>query len=388
MLQMEAQLPLSPNELEWGYMEIRGSTNPTGAGLRNFLVAAVKKEFVEDYIGIISTAGFTPHLTIAALARCSLSTETGRGFGFLEAGRKKSELTLVDEQGGVTIRVLPSAKEKAEFSTTLLRTLGNSVDRKLYVSGSEADSLDGDLRLLQPALASEVVDSSGPGRSAANLGVLHLIETGSNPLLLGEEPAAEKPSRSHAAWKWAAAAGLLLIVSLLLRYAEGTLYRGRISRKLAEVTRYKATLPQIDRELSFLNFIKTNQPPYLEAIAVVANAAPSGTRLDGLNLVRHGELSVRGSSMGNPKAPGEFRAKLIDSGFFSHVVIEEQTPVDNGQKINFRLSALVKPDGVRKPYVDEAPSASRNKIPDHPSTRPSGKSPVKSSVPPAQLTQN
>jgi hypothetical protein len=155
---------------------------------------------------------------------------------------------------------------------------------------------------------------------------------------------------------------LLLMLALAFRYAEASLYQGRISRQLREVSEYRQKLPNLDRELSFLQFIKTNQPPYLDALAAVAAAAPSGTRVDTVSLIRRGELSLRGSVQ-DPQGPANFRTKLIDSGVFTRVVIEDQTPVDNNQKMNFRLSAQVKPDGARPVPTTSTTNTSAASVP-------------------------
>src|ERR1041385_2569235 len=51
-LQLETQMPVSPRELAWGCTPVLGRRTATkGAGaLQEFLVVAVKKEFLEDYI--------------------------------------------------------------------------------------------------------------------------------------------------------------------------------------------------------------------------------------------------------------------------------------------------------------------------------------------------
>jgi hypothetical protein len=43
----------------------------------------------------------------------------------------------------------------------------------------------------------------------------------------------------------------------------------------------------------------------------------------------------------------DFRGKLIDSGFFSHVSLEDQTPVPGPPKLNARMSLSWKPAGQR-----------------------------------------
>ncbi len=109
----------------------------------------------------------------------------------------------------------------------------------------------------------------------------------------------------------------------------------------------------IDRELNFLQFLKQNQPPYLDAIYLFAKSAGPGFRIDALNLNRRGEISLR-ASMGSADQVTDFRKKLIDSGFFASVVVEEQAPAQ--QKVNVRLTLQWKPLEARA-ALNLAPSA-------------------------------
>jgi hypothetical protein len=144
------------------------------------------------------------------------------------------------------------------------------------------------------------------------------------------------------------------LTSLSLRYAEALFQKPRLSRKLAEVSTYKNKLPKVDKELSFLQFLKTNQPAYLDAISIIAGSAAPGTRVDSLSINRRGDLSLRGT-MQNSQQITDFRSKLIDSGFFATVAVEEQTPSPDRQRVVVRISAQCKPSAEAK--IETARSA-------------------------------
>ena len=73
---------------------------------------------------------------------------------------------------------------------------------------------------------------------------------------------------------------MLAIGALLsLRYAETFLRQPRLARTLKEMKTYRERLPNVDRELSFLQFLQTNRPPYLDALFIMANAAAPGRAL-------------------------------------------------------------------------------------------------------------
>ena len=71
---------------------------------------------------------------------------------------------------------------------------------------------------------------------------------------------------------------------------------------------------------------------------------PPGFDFDALTMNSRGEVSLRGSFRDGQQV-ADFRTKLIDSGFFSNVSVEEQTPTPDRQKVNVRLSAQWKPAG-------------------------------------------
>jgi hypothetical protein len=122
-----------------------------------------------------------------------------------------------------------------------------------------------------------------------------------------------------------------------LRYAEVLVHRPGLVRKIAEVKSYREKLPNLDRELAFLQFLKTNQPPYFDPLSAIASAAPSGTRIDALSMNRRGDVSIR-ATMRDSQQVVQFRSKLIDSGVFGDIVVEEQNPTPDRQKIIVRMS--------------------------------------------------
>ncbi|MEO6183811.1 MAG: hypothetical protein ABIP71_12065, partial [Verrucomicrobiota bacterium] len=94
--------------------------------------------------------------------------------------------------------------------------------------------------------------------------------------------------------------------------------------------------------------LKKSQSPYLDTIYLVANSTPPGARFDTFSMNRRGEVSMKGN-MGNAQQVTEFRSKLIGSGFFSTVIVDEQTPSQDRQKVAVRITAQWKPAASRKP---------------------------------------
>jgi hypothetical protein len=126
----------------------------------------------------------------------------------------------------------------------------------------------------------------------------------------------EMGRRRRRSWRWHA---------LCFPYAEAIVLKPFLEKKLAALEADRGRLATIDQELDFLKFLKQNQPPYLDAIYLMARSAPQGTRLDELSMGRHQEISIR-MKFGKCPTSQRFRAKLIDSGWFANVVVEEQAP--------------------------------------------------------------
>jgi hypothetical protein len=143
---------------------------------------------------------------------------------------------------------------------------------------------------------------------------------------------------SGAVRKWVAAAVGLAFCVVLLPYAQAIVLKPLLARKLSALNAQSGQLAVIDEERDFLQFLKQNQPPYLDVLFLCAKAAPQGARFDSVTMNRRGELAMRGS-MRNADQVSEFRSKLIESGFFSSVSVEDQSPTPDRQKLNVRIAA-------------------------------------------------
>ena len=387
-LQIEREFPLSPDDLAWGYRSI-SAQHLAGNGapaVQELLVAAVKKEVLQEYSDILSGCGLTPVFTLAALARSSLCSRPPPCYAVLDIGRSHAELVSFENGAPISIRLLPwggenltEAIEKksatthaeaeklklqlnaepvseggreeqvhaasgAELQALAKLIQANWTGQKLYLTGAST-ALKGFAPKLAKALGGTIECEPvqvlpGEGRSAAILGLKRACEEngGSPPLILQLKTSREAENIARPVpWKWAALAALLAIGSLSLRYAEPLFQKSRLAGKLAEIKAYRENLPKIERDLSFLQYLKTNMPPYLDPLFTIASAAPPGTRVEALSMNRRGDLSMR-AGMRDSQQVVDFRAKLIASGLFSTVVVEEQTPTPDQQKIVVRIT--------------------------------------------------
>jgi hypothetical protein len=167
----------------------------------------------------------------------------------------------------------------------------------------------------------------------------------------------------------------LLAAALLLPYVEALALKPHLEKRVADFKVEAKRLEVIDREKDFLETLKLNQPPYLDLLYVFSKSVPQGTRFDSLSMNSHGEVSLR-CALHDGQQVADFRNKLIASGFFTNVVIEEQSPAPNHQSVSVRVSAQEKGPvdlqvASNNLKVDEPNKEGRPAMPGMPSAGPS-----------------
>lgn len=342
-LQIEGEFPLTPDELAWGYRVLgQPQRQPDNSVKQTVLVAAVRKEIVADYAEVLTAAGIKAEFTISALVRAGLCPLPPANYAVLELGAGQSELAGFEGEAAAFVRVLPPAAAGEAGMDALARAVGATCrSPKLYIFG-DVEAAAQLARRLSIGLACEHVKlAAGPGISPAILGLqLCAEERGGLPLSLSAQPAAgPKKSVQPVLIEWGVRAAILLAAVLLFPYLEAGLLTGSLSAKVDSFKGQSTALESaVDHELGFLQYLKQNQPPFLESFYLIAKAAPQGIHIDSLSMNRRGDVALRGS-MRNGDQVADFRSKLIGSGFFASVTVEEQTPTQDHQKVNVRMTA-------------------------------------------------
>lgn len=353
-LQIENEFPLPPDQLAWGSQTIGAP-----AARQELLVAAVKKESLEQYAAIFAACGIVPYFTLAALARAKFYPTPSGSCATLDIGRGHSELLFYENGAPASIRTLAWGADTVESARAVLvdGLKPTSLGVKLYLTGNAARNPQ------MVSLLSDVLGNSVPCESLEKTsnGSASAVIAGlrkSTPLILemNGDLMAVNPSRPSG-WKWAAAAVLLALGTLLFPYAEAIALKPVLEKKLAALQADRGRLAMIDQELDFLRFLKNNQPPYLDAIYLMARSAPQGIHLDSLSLGRHQQIDMR-FNLENARQVTDFRSKLIDSGWFTNVIVEEQTPSPD-RRVTVRMTAELKPAESRKPLATEQPAGKR-----------------------------
>jgi hypothetical protein len=381
-LQIEAEFPLAPEELAWGYRAL-GKAN--GGPRQEFLVGAVKKDRVEEYVSLLFAAGLNPVFTPAAMARSYLCPQPLGSCALLDFGPTQLELISFEHGVPVWLRVFPAGSNKNGGTESQLQVLAKAVAgvAKVYVTGSHGSPAEVLAELRSKfGIACERLDNAlATGHSAAVLGLKKASEQNTGaPLLLFQstvKPAAignfkfDQPIPK----KLAIAAAVLLVAALALPYAEALLLKGHLSKKITALKSGQDKLAVIDREYGFLRYLKQTGPPYLDALYLFAKSVPPGTHFESVSMNRRGEVSLRGS-MQNGQQVTDFRAKLMDSGFFDRVSVEEQVPTPD-RKVSIRLTAQWKTFDKRiglaiGPTHDEIEKAKTNVLAKGNSSMPGG----------------
>lgn len=277
--------------------------------------------------------------SVAAWARLG-AVPRGNGTGnysVIDLLSDRSEWVKVENGLPSQVRIVSGKTE--ELSSALQRELsGRTGLVYLHAGNDEGKRLQNQVpqAVIEPLKAT----GSKAANSLAVSGLRELLSADKPLLILAEDHEATSPrSNNNIDWKWAIAAVLLALACVAVVQVRHSYQVKQLAKQYDAFKKYRATIPNLDRELAFLQFLKTNQPVYVDTFYALANASPPGLKLEGFNMNRRGELSFKGV-LQNSEQVAEFRAKMLDSGAFSNVIIEEQTPTQDRQNLNVRISAF------------------------------------------------
>ena len=324
-LQLEREFPVPPDQLAWGSRSLRQD-----ASRQEVLIAAIRKESLQPWIEIFLACGINPDFTVAALWRAARFEPPPGSCAVLHLGPRQSELLVYEDGFPATLRVLNWGRDNLSAATAA----GISVP-KIYLTDAESATL-------LPSLG---------GIDCVSLRLA--ASAGEPPLILRyKEPPGRITLDDVKSRKPMILAAVLACAVLSFPFAQALVLKPFLSHHLARLKAGRARLEAIDREIDFLQYLKANQPPYLETLFLMATSAPQGTSFDSVSLGRRGELSLRGK-LANAQQVTEFRSKLIEGGWFSSVVVEEQTPTPD-RRVTVRMTAQLKAADSRKPLPEES----------------------------------
>jgi len=323
-LQIEREFPLPPEEMAWGWREV---ANREG----EVLVAAVKEDLVRPIADALRPLGLSAQFLPAILSE-ALVDENAEALALLHIDAAVLELARFERGIPTSVRTFSRNGEDDHQMAKRLTGAAN---------GSQILQCSGDRQLI--GAVEEVFDGtvkSTDGNDLASLAKLIASDRINKIPVLRLSAAKETAPRVSKSLplRWMAIAALLLMALASTRYIGPFLGKARLQRELAEIEQRQTGFPAINQEVNFLQHIQKNQPPYLAAMAVFSDAAPRGTKIEALSMDRRGEFSFRGQ-LQNSQNASDLRTKLIESGLFSNVVLEEQSTVPNKKQVNVRITA-------------------------------------------------
>lgn len=124
---------------------------------------------------------------------------------------------------------------------------------------------------------------------------------------------------------------------------------------VAERARARTELQAGDAELTQLRAIQQSQLPVLEALRVLAEAAPKNTRFEEITLGAQ-QISLRGT-IPSSEAANSLRQGLLEAGLFSELRLDKD-PDPKKRTVRFHLAARLKRGAVARPppLTGEAPA--------------------------------
>jgi hypothetical protein len=326
MLQLEREFPLPPEQLAWG-----SSVVGRKDGRQDLLVAAVRKETLQPFTDVFAACGLKVDFTVAALAHAAQFQPPEGSCAALHLGRRQSDLLLYKDGFPEALRVLNWGIDNVPDAP-----IPGIVFPKIYLANAESVALPHFIggvpcARLQPAASPEPTPLVL--RSSVPQGRVTLSDVKSRkPLVL--------------------AAALLCAVALF-PLIQALVMKPFLAHRISTLNAGKDRLGAIDREFTFLQNLKASQPPYLETLYLMSKSAPPGTSFDSVSMGRRGEISMRGK-LANAQQVTDFRSKLIAAGWFSSVIVEEQTPTPD-RRVTVRMTAQLKDAASRKPLPEEKP---------------------------------
>ncbi len=225
LLQVEAEFPLTPEELAWGWRRISAIGSGGTSGRQEVLVAAIKKTSLEGYAGLLADCGLRPIFTPAVLARAGLCPLVPIAGGLLDLERRTSELLLFEHSVPSGMRVLPWGADDLAKSDAMVDAFAKAagaplVGKTLYVTGggTQGGEIADILRRRMNSVAGcqWLETPAGEGRSAAIAGLRKSIEDHAGPPPLALE-IKHRPVGNVFRWSDLAHQKLLKVAACLVR---------------------------------------------------------------------------------------------------------------------------------------------------------------------------
>ncbi len=349
--QIEKCFPLSADELTWIACPPEGSATEDGL---DFSILALRRRTLDRYHNVFEKLNAPVRWSLSLPGLTNVENRTVDDGFHLRIGSHETEWVRFENKRPVQLGVISLGyQQESNLGTSLAKEL-----QALQNLTQEPPTI----HLTSGAAGVEKINPLLP--SITQSGSFHLTELKAFdfPEWLSLQEAPEKVihgfhyitgeagvvrSAKREMYLWSGVALGLFLLVLIMPLARPFLKYSGLERDYNNLLEQKENLPNIKRELEFLQLLEANRAPYLDAIHVLSRTSPSGTQINQLNMNRRGNVSFEGESR-DPDHVEELRSSLIESGFFYPVVVDEQTPDERGRKVTFRITAKWKSDSQRK----------------------------------------
>ena len=150
--------------------------------------------------------------------------------------------------------------------------------------------------------------------------------------------------------KWSGICISLIIIVLSLRYIEPYYKSGQIDLELNALQEQVKWIPEVDKEVSFLQMVDNNLITFEGVIPIISSAVDPQFQLSEIILNRRGDLNIT-ATVKSADQISSIRKKLMETKFFTSIVVESQNPDSKKKNISLKLrGSLASSEIVKAAY--------------------------------------
>ncbi|MHA1599766.1 MAG: hypothetical protein ACTSW2_02985, partial [Alphaproteobacteria bacterium] len=359
---LEADLPVSIDQLVWGYR--RGAPVSSRDSARHVLTQAARDDRVTQYMTLLSAAGFsidvltTEAEALAAMCRYGLKLGELNDTEVLVLATADEWLVAVLAGDVIrSVRRVPVESSRIELACQQCRQCiesdqpVRSLKRILWCASPEiANVRDVLARKTEVAVepvgpADSLVQADGGPISAEQLArfapaiglaLAGLFERDEMIRLAGRKEESATPRQLRVerilvthAWRWAAAAGALVILASAIHLGAVAWETKKMTRLLGAYDQNASAMARLDPKIRAMQRLEKYRIDVERIIATLCAPIPNGMVISSIQLSRERGLVVKGTA-GDPKAIFALVEALRNSSRFANVQPSRTEPTKGG----------------------------------------------------------
>lgn len=360
-LKLEQELPLSLSEFAWGYYRMGDSNSPDDT---TSVVAMLIRKSASGNSWPQFQSQDVRFLFIPAIVEASrqLVTKSSR-YNIVNIEKDFTEILHVEDRIPRSVKhfAVSSSSWHSEDSDAirdLIEFLGSH--ESIIIKGDNGVNLD--WKSLSQWTGNHFTETNfiNPAEAKGELiSIPELLNTertlsrGECVWMEGDEATSSSLNQVYQKGelkKWVGVSVGLVIALLLVRYIEPFYKSGIVDLELKSLQEQVKWIPEIDKEVSFLQMMDNNLVPFEGIIPIISSAVDSQFQLTEIILSRRGDLNIT-ATVKNADQISKVRKKLMETEFFKSIVVESQTPDAKKKNISLKLrGSLSSPEIVKSAY--------------------------------------